>query len=87
MRLFNRNPWIEVHKELTTANVRQFGRTFDIECWLIFKVKLKKDGKSYKYKCYAKRVDGTYIQNFDLDYILEKDQGRLTQIIKEYNLI
>jgi len=84
-----RRKWTEVHKELTTVNVRSFFcGSGQIEVWLIVKVKQNRNGK-YKGVVYAKSVTSDdVLQVYQIDYIRTKHSGsQLVTVLDKYEII
>ena len=83
-----RRKWKEVHRELTTVNVKSFfGGYGNMEVWLCVNVKQRRDG-TYKGFVVAKSItDETNLQTYPILYIRTKHpDSELVKKLNEYGI-
>lgn len=83
-----RRKWKEVHRELTTVNVKSFFCGYgQMEVWLCVHVKERRNG-TYKCVVTARSVtDESILQDYPVIYIRAKHPGtQLVKVLDEYNI-
>jgi hypothetical protein len=83
---FKRRRWTTIWTAFGTAQMRSFGRDYDIETKSVVQVKERSDG-THKIRAFALKITGEHLADLDWEYVLKTmGDAKLRQAILDHNI-